>query len=326
MTFKILAHLRTSYGTRALSGAVLVSIAIGGACGSRAPSGRAAKSDSVPIDTVASAGKRVLSRSQLDQIAHGRSIDANRFVNGWIADALVAEGARAGLLEFSRVRQVERSVLTRSLLEEFYDRALADGIPTDAEIAKMTKERWFEVDRPVAAKTTHFVVRVKSGTSRITAQELARKIATSVHNIKEVESFLAVVKAYPSNGLEVVAESLPPVTFDGRGLQLDKDGNPIGEGSHFDESFARAANSIGLEGTQSDLVQTPFGYHVILLERKIAPHQVSIEERRVKFAPDVYARRARILMDRSVEEGKRRLPVRIESSFQEVAAQVQVVQ
>ncbi len=223
------------------------------------------------------------------------------------------------------MRQIERSVLARSLLEWSYNRAIADGIPTDAEVAKITAERWFEVDRPAAAKTSHFVVRVKSGESTAAAQRLARKIAGLVHAIVNPDAFVAAVKAIPPNGLEVVAESLPPVTVDGRSLQLDKDGRPVGEGPRFDASFARAANSVESEGSQSGLIQSSFGYHVILLERRIPAYQVPFEDRRRKFAPEVYARRARVLSDRFIEEGKQRRQVRFEPSFQETIVKSQVM-
>jgi hypothetical protein len=123
----------------------------------------------------------------------------------------------------------------------------------------------------------------------------------------------------------VVAESLPPVTFDGRSLQLDKMGEPVAEGPHFDESFSRAASSLESEGTQSGLVRSPFGYHVILLERKVAAHHVPIEERRQTFAQEIYARRARQLTERFVEEGKKRRPVQVEPSLYETIAKLQVL-
>jgi len=275
-------------------------------------------------DTVVAVGQRSLARGQLQAVA-GKGLDSSEFVRGWVVDALIAEGARNGLLESARVRQTERSVLARALLEWAQNRAIAEGAPTDAEIAKVTAERWFAVDRPSAAKTTHFVVRVTKTESLASAQTLARKIAAAVRGISDTGAFTAAAKSFPANGAEVVAESLPPVTPDGRSIQLDNAGEPVAEGPHFDESFARAANSLESEGAQSGVVQSSFGYHVILLERKVAAKHVPFEERQRAFAPEVYARRARQVTDRFIEEGKKLHPVQFEPSLHETIVKSQVI-
>ncbi len=275
-------------------------------------------------DVVAAVGQRSLTRDQLQAVAR-RGLDLVEFTRGWVVDALFAEAARKGLLEAARIRQTERSVLARALLELSYSRVIADGVPTDAEVEKVTAERWFTVDRPSAAKTTHFVVRIAKGQSPALAQILARKIATTVQGITDPDAFIAAAKAFPANGAEVVAESLPPMTRDGRSIQLDKIGEPVAEGPRFDESFARAANSLESEGAQSGVVRSPFGYHVILLERKVDAKHVPIEERRVTFAPEIYARRARQLTERFVEEGKKLRPVQVEPSLHETIVKSQVL-
>src|ERR1700690_3192479 len=71
-------------------------------------------------DTVVAVGQRSLARGQL-QVVAGKSLDLGEFVRGWVVDALVSEGSRNGLLESTRVRQTERSVLARALLEWTYN-------------------------------------------------------------------------------------------------------------------------------------------------------------------------------------------------------------
>ena len=275
-------------------------------------------------DTVAAVGQRSLTRDQLQAVT-GKGLDVREFTRGWVVDTLLAEGARKGLLESVRTQQAERSVLARVLLEWVYNRVIADGLPTDAEVEIVTAERWFAVDRPSAAKTTHFVVRLTKSESPSSAQILARKIATAVHGISDPDAFIAAAKSFPANGVEVVAESLPPVTADGRSIQLDKIGEPVAEGPRFDESFARAANSLESEGAQSGVVRSSFGYHVILLERKVDTKHVPIEERRLTFAREIYARRARQLTERFVEEGKKLRPVHVEPSLHETIVKSQVL-
>jgi hypothetical protein len=145
-----------------------------------------------------------------------------------------------------------------------------------------------------------------------------------VRGISQPESFIAAAKNHPTDGFEVTAESLTPVTIDGRGLRLDNDGRLVGEGPRFDEAYARAANALVLDGSQSGIVQTQFGYHVILLERKIPPNQISLQDRRARFAGDVYARRARASFDRCIDEQRKRQIVRIGQSFQDIVSRIQV--
>jgi hypothetical protein len=275
-------------------------------------------------DTIVLVGQRTLRRTQIEQPGVATIRDIGQFISGWSTDALLAEAAQAGLLESSRLHQVRRSVLARALLERTYERAKAAGAPSDSEVAELAAERWFEVDRPEASRTSHFVVQIMDAASSSAALQLARKIADAVKGIADPLAFVAAAKAAPSGGLRVTAESLPPMTADGRGLVLDKDGKPVGEGSHFDTTFARAANSLQTPGSQSGLLRTVFGFHVILLEKKIAAYQMPLEDRRQRFAPEVFQRRARKETDRIVDEGKRQHPVQIESAFQELIVKSQV--
>ncbi len=277
------------------------------------------------LDVVAQVGQRKLPRSELELVSLKRGGEAGQVAVGWANDALLAEAAKAGLVNAARLRQAQRSVLARSFLELCYERAKGAGAPTDAEIAKITAERWYEVDRPAAAITTHFVVRVKNPESQNAAQRLARRIAEAVRGIVEPTAFIAAAKAVPTDALQVTAESLPPMTADGRGLLLDKGGKPIGEGPTFDQVFAQAANALAAVGSQSGLLRTPFGFHVILLQRKIAAYEAPIEDRRRLFEPEIYGRRARQQCDRVIEEGKNRRPVQIQPSFQETIAKSQVM-
>ncbi len=276
-------------------------------------------------DTIVLVGQRTLRRTQIEHLGVATVRDIGQFISDWSADALLAEAARAGLLESSRLYQVQRSVLARALLERTYERAKVAGAPSDSEVAELTAERWFEVDRPEAAKTSHFVVQVTDGASSSAAQQLARRIADAVKGIVDPQAFVTAAKAVPSSGLRVTAESLPPMTADGRGLVLDKDGMPVGEGSHFDTTFARAANTLQTPGSQSGLLRTVFGFHVILLEKKTAAYQMPLEDRRQRFAQEVFQRRARKESDRVVDEGKRQHPVQIESAFQELIVKSQVM-
>ena len=325
MSFRVLFPLRFSPRYRTAAAVLSIGTTCLVGCTSRAGDSPSLAARPLEVDTIARVGPRILARTQLELAGLKGAGDTGRFVTGWINDALLAEGARSGLLEAARLRQVQRSVLARSLLEWSYERAKAAGEPTDSEIAKITAERWYEVDRPAAAVTSHFVVRVSAPESQSAAQKLARKIADAVRGITEPAVFVATAKALAVDGLQVTAESLPPMTADGRGLVLDKDGKPSGEGPTFDETYARAANALDNVGSQSGLLKTRFGFHVILLERRLAAYSMPIEDRRRQFASEIYSRRARQQCDRVIDEGKKRRPVQIQTSFQETIAQSQVM-
>jgi len=284
-----------------------------------------AAGNSLDSDTLAVVGQRVLSRSKYGEDLFQTYEASSNFVKGWVDDALVAEGARAGLLDKWIVNQVERSVLARSLLERFYARANAQGAPSEAEISRITAERWFAVDRPATAKVSHFVVRIREGQSETLARQLARRISTSVHGVVDPKAFISIAKSVPSAGLEVIAESLPPMAEDGRGLQLDDQGKPVGEGPSFDPTFARAANAIESVGNQSGLVRTAFGVHVLLLEQRLPAYQMPLEQRRQAFAADILVGRARRLSEESLERSVGRNKVTVEPAFQDILEKSRVL-
>lgn len=280
----------------------------------------------VSSDTVVAVGHRTLGAKTLAMLQVRSHIPSTEFVKNWASDSLLAEAAREGALDASRVRQVERSILARGLLESIYRKARELGQPTEHELRELTSERWTEFDRPAAAQTTHFVVRTKEGQPTSRAERLARRLAFSVRG-KTPEEFKAIIEAFPKEkALDVVVESLPPVTKDGRTLRMGSDDQVLGAGPVFDLKFAEVANSLASEGEQSDIVRTSFGFHVIRLDRKIPPHQASVETRRKELTNDVYLRRARQETDHCIQDSRQRHQISIETSFQEVVAQLQAAQ
>ena len=272
-------------------------------------------------------GHRSLAARNLALLQVRAQVQSAEFVKNWANDSLLAESARAGALHKSRVNQVERGVLARGLLESIYQKARELGQPSEGELQALASERWPEFDRPAAAQTTHFVVRTREGQPTTSAELLARRLAVAVHGSKTSEEFKATVGAFPKErGLDVVVESLPPVTSDGRSLRMNSDDQVIGAGPSFDLKFAQVANSLAREGEQSEIVHTSFGFHVIRLEHKIPSHQATIETRREKLTDDVYLRRARQETDRCIQDARQSHRVTIETSFQEVVAQLQAAQ
>jgi hypothetical protein len=277
-------------------------------------------------DTIATVGHRSLRLNALTTLAAESNVGSREFAQRWAVDSLLAESARAGVLHSAYVDQVERSVLARTILVVLADDARSRGESTEQELRALAAERWFEVDRPSAAQTTHFVVRSRAVALDGSAEQLAHRLALAVRSITSPEEFRSVVTNYPTKDFDVVVESLPPITSDGRSLRLDATGVVIGAGASFDATFARAANSLTQPGAHSSVIHTAFGFHVIMLDRIIPPRKLSAESLREMFASELHSRRTRTALEQVIKNARQQHVVHVESSFQEAAAQLQAGQ
>lgn len=278
----------------------------------------------IEVDALAIAGARTLVLEDIPKLQAHEVVDLN-WVNRWIEDALIAQAGTRGGLDRGRLEDVTRSALARALLERLYIHSKASGEPTETELREAAAKSWFEFDRPPAAKTTHVVVRTEGATTQAEASDLARRIALAVKGAETVAAFAEIARRFPHGSANVVMESLPPVTEDGRSLELDSEGHVLRAGPAFDETFAKAANAIAAAGQQSTVVHSSFGYHVIYLEAKISGHRASLAELKLRFAEEVYARRARATSDRLIQSARHSRAVAIDSAFQAMIAQSQVV-
>jgi hypothetical protein len=90
-------------------------------------------------------------------------------------DALLA--AELGRREPSLSLSLERLVLARELSQALIADAARSGPPSEREIAELTAERWWELDRPRMVQVVHAVV--LSETENMAAQALAESIASA---------------------------------------------------------------------------------------------------------------------------------------------------
>ena len=249
-------------------------------------------SSSVPLggDVVARVDETTISAELVKRAAQEAQVSKEESLERLLGDAIGAQEAlQAHLDERPDVRGRLRATLARGVVERVQADARAEGPPNDQEVDSLTQEAWFEVDRPEMRSSVHAVVVFgkkddrKDPAVRNPRKELAETIHTLVLTAKTPEELIALASAKSDGKLEVRAEKLDPVTADAR----------LADGSSFDPDFVKGLFAIGKVGETSVVVESAFGFHVIRLVEILPERHLPLEERRRRFAEEIYARRMR---------------------------------
>lgn len=248
--------------------------ALGGEIAARATAG--ATTDTIPLSVVAA-------------VAETERIPASEAARRLVDDAVAAVAARERGLD-QRLPASWQLVAARARMtaDRLRAEARAKGPPTDDEVKELSLRHWREVDRPVSVRVVHAVVRrpKKDDPALLArARELADEVRAAVLGVAGDEDFIAKAKAVPhGKELSIVAQTLPPFTDDGFSIE----GPDV-----FREAFVKPAHALEKQGDTSAIVETEDGWHVIRLLERLPEQRMSFESRRLAFAEETYAMRAR---------------------------------
>lgn len=250
---------------------------------------------------------------------------------GDVQDAL-ARSARLAA-EFKRLHPeqadyLERVGRARSLSEHLL-RAAQEWAPvTDAELSEFTRRHWWQLDRPTSVRTIHIVVQLpeedRSRQSLMEARQFAETLQARLADAADKEDFRSRLEDVTDDP-RVKIEELPPVTADGRVIDLDQPPPPGARPSRFDTAFAAAAAVLSL-GEVSDVVKSSFGFHVILATEVIPSRKLPAGERRELLAPEVFNSRASQLQREILKQARARYGVEVALQAISFTGQIEVVE
>lgn len=265
--------------------------ALGGAVAARVAG------DAIPVSLVA-------------QVARDSRVAPPEALRRLIDDAVAASAARGrGLDREAPASWLLTAARARFTSERLLAEAKAKGPPTDDEVRALSDRHWREVDRPEAVRVVHALAKrpKKDDPAAIAlAKQTAQALHTAVLSAHSVEEFREKAKAVPHpSSVEVVVEDLPAFTDDG--YVIDANGRMV-------ESFARPAHALAKPGDTSQVVETEFGWHVMRLVERVPEQRMPLESRRMAFAEEAYAMRARDALDATIAERKKGTPIELSSA------------
>lgn len=200
----------------------------------------------------------------------------------------------------------ERGSFARALLDSLRREVLGSGGPISArEVDEIVQARWVEYARPRSVRTAHAVALPRGPEHRDAARAFAERLKVAVNGVTDPNEFADRVRAYDAEHgspetVEVRVEALPPVAEDGRTVPvdvLDGGGPPA-----LVVEYAEAAHRLQTAGDQSPVVETDYGFHVllaieVLAEKKLAPADARALVRREALALRARPERERLLAE-----------------------------
>jgi hypothetical protein len=241
-----------------------------------------------------------------------------------INDALYAAEAHQRFAGTGIVDTARRAAHARALLDLVRAEALAAGPPTPEEMVAASEGRWVEFDRPSAVQVRHAVAIFKKDRDKDVARAVAERIATAVRGAQSADEFMALAKTVDGGKIKIAVETLPPVTHDGRTFEPPRPGRPARVTGNFAHEFAAAAHAIKNEGGLSPVALSPFGFHVIYLEKRLAAQHMPEDEKATLLREEIVLGRAEAIVEKIVAEQAELHPVVQERSADALTATIEV--
>jgi hypothetical protein len=248
-----------------------------------------------PLDSsgeqVARCGNEVISRAAVAGVASARQVTPRESVQLLLGDACLAEGAKRRGLPSASVRAVEeRRVLSRALLGELGQSDAVTAPVRDDELAAIRAQRWRELDHDAAARVVHAVAMFpeKGPRDPEPLRALMGRVARAVQGASDAADFRQRAQAVVADDplkKQLRVETLEPVVADGRVL--------VGEAATYEKAFAEAACRLQTAHEISPVVETSFGFHVLMLLELIPPVHLPDARLRELATPEIRANRGR---------------------------------
>lgn len=188
---------------------------------------------------------------------------------GEIADLLATRAPEAAH------RWVERTTLARVMAERATRRARDEGAPTADELERVADHVWPRFNTGGFVSVVHALF-PRGDKARARAESLAASLEMGI----DASTFERLAHAA---GSDVVVERITHIGDRGRTL----------EGQVLERSFADAANALTMTARRQAVVETSYGYHVILATERVEPRPIDAAERRVGLENEALSERAR---------------------------------
>lgn len=273
--------------------------------------------------TVALVGDTPVAAEAVRAIARAERLAAPEARLAAVRDVLFARAAEERLA-LQRGRHAGRIARARAILEWLKAEAERAGAPTKNEIEEIRGERWWELARPEMRRVTHAVVRVRSDDEAARARQVISRIAEAVAGATDAARFKQLAESVAADGVEVRVEDLDPVARDGRAADLEHPPEPGSAPTRYASEFVDAVYALENVGDISEIVRTPFGYHVLFYAEQIPGKGSSDEVLRKLLRDEVIERRARRAKDALLERLRARTPVEVERAAPELTRVIRV--
>ncbi len=214
------------------------------------------------------------------------ALKAQRLIQA-LAQVTEAEARAAMLyrLETTQLAIVRLDGTTAADESEITDEAV-EALLADApeRIQEAYDARLAEFDKPERLRARHILLRVPASADDATKAEVRSRLGATRARIEAGESFEAVATEVSEDGSADQGGDLGEFP---RGAMVS--------------AFEEAAFSLEV-GVLSDIVETPFGLHLIRVDEKLAPETISFQEAREQIAREEVAEERALTQARAVGE------------------------